>query len=263
MQIVIEKMRGIECTPLKYFVKTNQGELELTTLIGKKIEINFTGQIICKSCGIKTNKSYFQGFCYNCFITSPDAEECVLRPELCKAHLGISRDIIWANKNHLQPHYLYLAYTSELKIGVTRQDQIPTRWIDQGAAGAIPVLKTPNRHIAGVTENFLKKFYSDKTDWKKMLTEKFAMDYDLIGEKRKLHMLLPEELKRYYLQEDLLQKFLYPVREYVFLRNNVNLQTEVSISGVLVGIKGQYLMFQNGNVLNMRAHIGFVTEWNF
>ena len=151
----------------------------------KRFPFRFLDEINCISCGPRTNKSFGQGFCYRCFITVPETSECVLRPELCQAHLGISRDMEWSKNHCLTEHYVYLAISSELKVGITRASQIPTRWIDQGASKAIKLASTPNRYLAGKIEVELKKFMSDKTNWQRMLQNKTVENVNLIEEKQK------------------------------------------------------------------------------
>jgi len=132
-------------------------KIELNQLIGHQFTLKYLNKINCIKCGKETNKSFAQGYCYSCFFSAPETEECVLRPELCQAHNGIARDINFAKKNCLIDHYVYLANTSGVKVGVTRNTQIPTRWLDQGAEQAIKLAKTPNRYLAGLIEVELKK----------------------------------------------------------------------------------------------------------
>ena len=49
-----------------------------------------------------------------------------MRPELSQAHLDIEdRDLTYEKKVQLQPHIVYLAVSSGLKVGVTRKTQVP------------------------------------------------------------------------------------------------------------------------------------------
>jgi len=194
----ILKMRTELATPVNYFLPVGENEIEMNSLIGREISMNFTGQINCISCGKQTKTSFGQGFCYNCLQTAPEASESVIRPELSKAHLGIARDMEWAKKHDLIDHIVYLAVSGEVKVGVTRYHQIPTRWIDQGASTAIKLATVPNRHIAGVIEVFLKKHFTDKTDWRAMLKNEIAQNISLLDEKQKVFRLLPAELQRYF-----------------------------------------------------------------
>src|SRR5680860_313004 len=199
---------------VKYFLPIGENKIEMNSLIGKEIKMNFTGQINCISCGKRTKTSFSQGFCYNCLQTAPEASESVIRPELSKSHLGIARDMEWAEKHDLIDHIVYLAVSSEIKVGVTRIHQIPTRWIDQGASSAIKLTIAPNRHIAGVIEVFLKKHYTDKTNWRAMLKNEVAQNINLVEEKQKVIQLLPSELRKYIAQDDETTNIEYPVEQF-------------------------------------------------
>ncbi len=256
----LTKMRSEAGTPVQYYFKDNEGNEHLANeWIGKKFTLAHSGVIHCLGCGKTTKKSFAQGYCYNCFQTHPDTEECVLRPELCKAHLGIARDMEVAAKNHLAPHYVYLSYTSNIKVGITRETQVPTRWIDQGALAAIKVLKVPNRHIAGVAEVFLKKYYSDKSAWQKMLAAR-EVEVDLQKEKASVFEKLPAELKKYWVEDDLVLQLDFPTGEFENGIKSLNLDKTPTIGGVLTGIKGQYLIFDHKNVINIRKYGGYEVE---
>src|SRR5699024_12472529 len=63
-------------------------------------------------------KIWRQGFCYNCFFEIPQAAEWIINPELSRAHLGIEdRDLEYEKKVQLQPHIVYLANSSSVKVG--------------------------------------------------------------------------------------------------------------------------------------------------
>ena len=153
---------------------------------GQEISMQYKGRINCLKCGRETKKSFAQGYCYPCFTTAPETEECVLRPELCRAHEGIARDMDYAKKHCLIEHVVYLSLTSGLKVGVTRNTQVPTRWIDQGAVKALELARTPNRYTAGLIEVALKSHIADKTNWRKMLSGSDPGDMDLLKEKERL-----------------------------------------------------------------------------
>jgi len=256
----ILKMRSEFAEPIHYFLPVGESELAMNELIGKDIQLTFTGQINCISCGKKTKTSFGQGFCYNCLQTAPEASETIMRPELSKAHLGIARDMEWARQHDLIDHFVYLAVSGELKVGVTRNHQVPTRWIDQGASEAIILACTPNRHIAGVIEVFLKNYFSDKTNWRSMLHNKTDQEYLLQDEKGKAYQLLPTELQQYLYIDNKIWKINYPVSEFPDKIASVTFDKEPVISGILSGIKGQYLIFSDGRVLNIRKHNGYFVE---
>ena len=163
----------------------------------------------------------------------------------------------WSEKHCLQDHFVYLAVSSGLKVGVTRSSQIPTRWIDQGAWRAIKLAKTPNRYIAGNIEVELKKHMQDKTNWRNMLTDKFDRDIDLIITKDKTAGLMPPEMQDYITLDDEIYEFEYPVLYFPGKVNSINLDKISRFSGKLIGIKGQYLIFEDGYVINIRKYGGY------
>ena len=200
------------------------------------------------------------GFCKKCFFESPYASETIIRPELSKAHLGIEeRDLEVEKEIQLQPHVVYLAYTGDVKVGVTRISQIPTRWIDQGATFALPIAKTENRYEAGIIEVALKEYLPDKTNYKKMLQDDYEGDLDLLDFREKVARYFPEDFERFYSTEGEIYKLDYPYEA----PQNISVFTldrKPEFEGVLTGIKGQYLCFDDGNFINVRNHEGYVIE---
>lgn len=249
---------------MRYFNTSNQQEhtFPLNDIVGRQVSFQFTGRIICKSCGTPTKTSYNQGFCYTCFRNAPESAECIIRPELCRAHLGEGRDVEWEIKNHNTPHYVYLAATNTIKVGVTRGTQIPIRWIDQGASSAIILAKTPNRYLAGVIEVALKSNFTDKTNWRKMLKNEIDENIDLEETKWELEELLPEDIAQYITEEDELTSIEYPVLSFPQKVTSLNLDKQPLISGKLQGIKGQYFIFDNNRVMNIRRHIGYEVDFH-
>ncbi|MBZ4036891.1 DUF2797 domain-containing protein [Flavobacterium sp. 17A] len=260
-QGVLTKMQTELGSPIQYYLVFEDSFLNVNQLLDKEIEINFIG-CQCLNCG-KKKKIYRQGFCYDCFYSSPAVGDWIMRPELSTAHLGIAdRDLEYESKVQLQPHIVYLAVASEIKVGVTRKTQVPTRWIDQGASQAIAIVEVPNRYLAGITEVALKNHYTDKTNWRKMLQNSIET-FDLIAEKAKVESLIPEEAKEFfYSQKDDLYDLRYPVLNYPAKVNSLNLDKTPSFSGKLTGIKGQYLLFENGTVFNVRGSEGYVVTIN-
>ncbi|MBN1820864.1 MAG: DUF2797 domain-containing protein [Prolixibacteraceae bacterium] len=256
----ILKMRTELADPVQYILPIGDNEIKMNAFLGKHLKICFTGQINCISCGKQTKTSFGQGFCFSCMQTAPEASESVLRPELSKAHLGIARDMEWAKKHDLIDHYVYLALSNEIKVGVTRFHQVPTRWIDQGASAAIILAKTPNRHIAGIIETWLKKFYTDKTNWRAMLKNEIAKDTDLKSEKSAILEKLPSELQKYYSEENKITTINYPVIQFPEKVTSLSFDKNPEIDGILSGIKGQYLILENDSVINIRKHNGYYLE---
>jgi hypothetical protein len=243
-----------------YSLRLDNGELDLNPLVGKHINLQYLGTIFCIKCGKKTTKSFGQGYCYPCFISAPENEECVFRPELCRAHLGQARDIEFAKQHCLIDHYVYLAWSGGLKVGVTRHHQIPTRWLDQGATKAIILCKTPNRYSAGMVEVELKNIFADKTNWQNMLKGKEDEMLRLTGEKAKALEYINDKGLDYSVEVDYEYRIEYPLQYYPEKLKSTSFEKETVFSGVLKGIKGQYLILEGGLVFNVRNHSGYHVE---
>ncbi|MFT5779707.1 MAG: hypothetical protein ACI837_002666 [Crocinitomicaceae bacterium] len=257
----LHKMIATLEDPIQYRLKLSD-ELLVNDFIGKEIRLDWNGVINCQKCGKVTKKSFGQGFCYPCFSTAAEAAECILRPELCRAHLGEGRDPEWEEKHHNQPHVVYLAASSAVKVGITREQQVPTRWIDQGATSAIRLAEVPNRYEAGRIEVALKEFFVDKTHWQKMLKNDIDESIDLEEEKWSLEDQLPADIINFFSENDEIVELNYPVIEFPEKVKSMSFDKTPSISGKLMGIKGQYLIFDEGRVLNMRKHTGYYVEIN-
>ncbi len=253
---VLSKMQTEYGNPIQYYLVFDTEFLNMNQLLNKQMEISFSGYQ-CLNC-TKKKKIFRQGFCYDCFYSSPAVGDWIMRPELSTAHLGIAdRNLEFETQVQMQPHVVYLALSSEIKVGVTRKTQVPTRWIDQGAEKAIAVVEVPNRYLAGITEVALKNHFSDKTNWRKMLINDI-IDMDLSEARQKLENLLPEEVREFfYLDKNDLYEMHYPVLYYPKKINSLSLEKTQNFSGKLIGIKGQYLIFEDGTVFNIRGYEGY------
>ena len=215
----ISKMISDIGNPIQYFLPIGEEKLMLNQYIGEVIKIDFNDEIRCINCNNRIKKTYMQGYCYPCFITLPQTEDCIFKPHLCRAHLGKARDMAWAKKNCLAPTYVYLSLTSNLKVGVTRHNHIPSRWIDQGAHFAIKFAKTPNRYLAGLIELEISKYISDRTQWRKMILGQYEK-LDLLQKKDDLQCHLTDKLKKYLLKDEKLIELKYPVIQKCWMINN-------------------------------------------
>jgi hypothetical protein len=244
-------------TQVNYKLQLDSVWYDLNSLVGKKIKLSYTGKIVCTSCHKQIKKSYAQGFCYPCTMKLASCDLCILKPETCHFHQGTCREPEWGEKNCFQSHYVYLANSSGLKVGITRKTNVPYRWMDQGATEALPILEVSNRLVSGQVEVLFKKLISDKTDWRKMLRGE-PESLHLPQWRDKLFLELKEELKsfNYNLLDDKIFKFKYPVESYPEKISSISLDKISQIDGKILGIKGQYLIFDCG-VLNVRSHTGY------
>jgi hypothetical protein len=255
---VLTKMQTENGAPIQYYLVIENDFLNMNQLLNKKISINFL-HFQCLNCSLQ-KKIYRQGFCYDCFFEIPQAADWIINPEKSKAHLGIEdRDLVYEEKVQLQPHVVYLANSSSVKVGVTRKVQIPTRWIDQGAHEAIEIVEVPNRYLAGITEVALKDHVSDKTNWRTMLKNDIK-DENLIAWRNKLKQYIPEEAAEYYLENNSETHLQFPVLKYPVKPKSLNLEKTPFYEGILKGIKAQYLIFEDDTVFNIRGNEGYVVS---
>lgn len=262
MKGLLDKMRVSFDNPVQYqLVLDREALVSMNELIGREIQLSWSGRIICSNCGKLTKTSFGQGFCFNCFQTAPQAAPCIINPELCRAHLGEGRNIEWEEKHHNQPHIVYLAASDSVKVGVTRVEQKITRWIDQGASQAIVLAETANRYEAGLIEVALKSVMTDKTNWQRMLKNEIREDLDLIEEKGQAEDILPFDLRDFVSMDDSVTELIYPVAKYPLKVKSVGFDKVPVVSGKLAGIKGQYLIFDDERVINLRKHTSYEIEF--
>ncbi len=255
---VLIKMQTEMNSPIQYYLVFENDFLNVNQLLNKTLNISFL-RYQCLNCGLE-KKIFRQGFCYDCFYEIPQAADWIIRPELSTAHLDKEdRDLEFEKKVQLQPHIVYLANSSNVKVGVTRKTQVPTRWIDQGAHEAIEIVEVPNRYLAGITEVALKEHVSDKTNWRTMLKNEIE-DVDLIEWRNKLKTYIPEEALKYFLENNTETQIKFPVLQYPAKPKSLNLEKTPSYKGVLKGIKGQYLLFEDDTVFNIRSNEGRVVN---
>ncbi len=244
--------------------------LPMNEHIGQTIKLNYQNEIHCVACGRKTNKSFAQGHCFPCFRSLASCDMCIMKPETCHFSEGTCREPAWGETNCFIPHYVYLANSSGIKVGITRGTQIPTRWIDQGAGQALPIFRVANRLQSGLLEVVLKQHVSDRTDWRKML--KFdAEPLDLKEIRDELLVKCESEISNIRseqgdaaleaIDEDVVE-IKFPVSEYPEKVKSLNFDKQPEIEGTLKGIKGQYLILDTG-VLNIRKFSGYNIEVNF
>lgn len=262
MQGTLTKMktRLIESDSVEYQLNLGDEYIHVNKLINKHLRIEFHHQYECIACSKSIKKLFGQGFCYPCFINAPENSPCIVRPELCEAHLNKGRDVEWEIKNHLQEHVVYLAISGGLKVGVTRKTQIPSRWIDQGAEQAVPIATTPNRYLAGIIEVELKNYFSDKTPWQKMLKGPSDAFWNLEDEREKALSKISEQNAIYFTTQFSPTLIQYPVIQYPQKIKSVKLDKESNLEGRILGIKGQYIMLDNDRVINIRSHSGYKVE---
>ena len=260
----VRKMIATAESPVSYRLPIGDVELPLNAFLGKTMCIEYTGAITCIACGQRTKKSFHQGYCFRCFRTLARCDLCMVKPELCHFAQGTCREPAWGLAICMQPHYVYLANSSGLKVGIARTSQIPTRWLDQGAVQALLWFRVPTRRQAGLVEVACKRYVADRTDWRKLLVGDpepldlkarqhnlldrcgAALDENMPADEQPVTLLVDEEARA----------FVYPVLTYPKRVSSFNFDKTARIEGTLLGIKGQYVILDTG-VLNMRKFAGY------
>lgn len=245
---------------VRYALRVGDDQVDLAPFIGQTFTLRFTGQMTCVNCGRSVKKFFGQGFCFPCFSTAPEAAECIVRPELCRAHLGEGRDPAWEAEHHFQEHVVYLSRTGGIKVGVTRSTQVPVRWIDQGAVAALVIARVPYRQLAGLIEVELKGTFADRTNWRAMLTEVLPEPEHLLAARAQALAALTYELGAYTLDDQEPMILTYPVEAMPPKVTSVSLEKLPEITGRLAGAKGQYLIWSDGRVFNVRNNAGYHVE---
>jgi hypothetical protein len=265
----LRKMITENTSPVTYSLPVGDNVVALNEFLEKKISLTYTGTINCIACGRKTNKSFNQGYCFPCMRSLAECDSCIVKPELCHFDQGTCRDEEWGRSHCMQDHFVYLANSSGVKVGITRHTQIPTRWMDQGATQALPMYKVASRYISGLVEVIIKNHVADKTDWRKML-KGIPEPMDLAAKRDELTEVCDAEINQLvetlpdnsieYLPAESITSVDYPVVEYPAKVASLNFDKTPEIMGTLLGIKGQYLILDIG-VLNIRKFGGYEIEF--
>ena len=255
---------------VQYFLPLDDHREPLNALLGKQIRLEYLGDIHCTHCGRRSKKSFSQGYCYPCFTKLPQCDTCIMSPEKCHYEQGTCRDPSWGEEFCFTDHYVYLANSSGVKVGITRGSQIPTRWVDQGATQAMPIFRVKSRYQAGLIEDCLREHVADRTHWQKMLKgNSDAVDLEEIRDsivaqsesglsviEQKFGLLA---IQRLYHQQ--IVDINFPVLEFPEKVKSLNLDKQPIVEGVLQGIKGQYLILDTG-VINIRKFTAYNVQFS-
>lgn len=267
-QGTVRKLHSRLESPVSYQLPLGDTLTPMNALLGSTVRLRYTGKINCVHCGRLSNKSFNQGYCYPCFQKLAQCDSCIIHPEKCHFDQGTCREPAWGEEFCMQDHIVYLANSSGVKVGITRATQVPTRWIDQGAVQALPIVRVRSRLQSGSLEVMFRQHVTDKTNWRDMLREGDQI-VDLKAERDHLLGICADDIK------ELVQRFgfhaisvltgidpvdiRYPVQGYPAKIASFNLDTDALVEGTLLGIKGQYLMFDTG-VINIRRFSGYELE---
>lgn len=261
----VRKMKTTLAEPVQYSMVLGEHDIALNAYLGRTLQLEFQGSINCIHCDRKTKKSFNQGYCYPCFTRLAQCDSCIVSPERCHFAAGTCREPEWGERHCMIDHVVYLANTSGLKVGITRGTQVPTRWMDQGATQARPIFRVSTRLHSGLVESMFKAHVADRTNWQAMLKGS-AQPCDLEEARQNLMAECAEPLRQLIdvhglqaiteLPNEAETHITYPVLEYPAKVKSFNLDKTPNVEGTLIGIKGQYLIFDTG-VINMRKYGGY------
>ena len=266
----LAKMQVELSEQVQYFLPVDDHREPLNVLLGKPIRLEYLGDIHCTHCGRRSKKSFSQGYCYPCFTNLPQCDTCIMSPEKCHYEQGTCRDPSWGEKYCFTDHYVYLANSSGVKVGITRGSQVPTRWIDQGATQAMPIFRVKSRYQAGLIEDCLRQHIADKTHWQKMLKgDAEAVDLEqirdqIIAQSESGLSAIEQKFGLLAIQRLYHQKVVdinFPVLEFPQKVKSLNFDKQPIIEGVLQGIKGQYLILDTG-VINIRKFTAYNVQFS-
>ncbi len=268
----LEKMHTSlnESSSVDYQLPLDKQLIPLNQYIGKRVSLEHLGDIHCIHCGRRSKKSFSQGYCYPCFTKLPQCDSCIMSPEKCHFRHGTCRDAEWGEKYCFTDHFVYLANSSGVKVGITRGNQLPTRWIDQGATQGLPIFRVETRYQAGLIEDRLRQHIADKTHWQRMLkgnaqaVDLAALRDELMAKSEADLELLEQEfglqaLQRLYTHST--TEIEFPVTIWPEKVKSFNLDKQPLIEGLLQGIKGQYLIFDTG-VINIRKYTAYNVQFS-
>lgn len=262
----IRKMAArLETPVVQYAFRLDEVEVPVNPLIGQTVRLEYLGAIHCSHCGKRTKTSFSQGYCYPCMTKLAQCDVCIMSPERCHYDAGTCREPSWGEQFCMTDHVVYLANSSGIKVGITRASQLPTRWLDQGASQALPILRVATRQQSGLVEDLLRSQVADRTNWRALLKGD-AEAVDLVAVRDQLFDSCGDGIRalqeRFGLQaiqplhdgEPL--EIRYPVEAYPGKIVSFNLDKNPVAEGTLLGIKGQYLIFDTG-VINIRKYTAY------
>ncbi|MCW2270476.1 hypothetical protein M2153_003203 [Pseudomonas sp. JUb96] len=262
----ISKMSArLDAPVVQYAFRLGEQEVPVNPLIGKTLRLEYLGAIHCTHCGRKTKTSFSQGYCYPCMTKLAQCDVCIMAPEKCHYDQGTCREPGWGEQFCMTDHVVYLANSSGIKVGITRASQLPTRWLDQGASQALPIVRVATRQQSGLVEDLFRSQVADRTNWRALLKGD-AEAVDLLAVRAQLFASCAEGLSalqgRFGLQaiqplnDGEVLEIRYPVEAYPSKIVSFNLDKNPVAEGTLLGIKGQYLIFDTG-VINIRKYTAY------
>ncbi|NQD77158.1 DUF2797 domain-containing protein [Pseudomonas sp. CM27] len=256
---------SLQAPVVQYSFRLDDTQVPVNPLIGQRLRLEYLGAIHCSHCGKRTKTSFSQGYCYPCMTKLAQCDVCIMAPEKCHYDAGTCREPSWGEQFCMTDHVVYLANSSGIKVGITRATQLPTRWLDQGASQALPIMRVATRQQSGLVEDILRSQVPDRTNWRTLLKSD-AEVLDLPAIRDQIFDACADGLRelqgRFGLQaiqplaDAEVVQMRYPVEAYPTKIVSHNLDKSPVVEGTLMGIKGQYLIFDTG-VINIRKYTAY------
>jgi len=256
---------SLEAPLVQYSFRLDDTQVPVNPLIGQRLRLEYLGAIHCSHCGKRTKTSFSQGYCYPCMTKLAQCDVCIMAPERCHYEAGTCREPSWGEQFCMTDHVVYLANSSGVKVGITRATQLPTRWLDQGASQALPIMRVATRQQSGLVEDVLRSQVPDRTNWRALLKgDAEVLDLPAIRDQifdacadglRELHGRFGLQAIQPLADAEVVQ-MKYPVEAYPKKIVSFNLDKDPVAEGTLLGIKGQYLIFDTG-VINIRKYTAY------
>jgi len=256
---------SLQAPVVQYSFRLDDTQVPVNPLIGQRLRLEYLGAIHCSHCGKRTKTSFSQGYCYPCMTKLAQCDVCIMAPEKCHYDAGTCREPSWGEQFCMTDHVVYLANSSGIKVGITRATQLPTRWLDQGASQALPIMRVATRQQSGLVEDVLRSQVPDRTNWRALLKGD-AEVLDLPAIREQIFEACADGLRelqgRFGLQaiqplpDAEVVEIRYPVEAYPKKIVSFNLDKDPVAEGTLLGIKGQYLIFDTG-VINIRKYTAY------
>ncbi|MHB0783998.1 DUF2797 domain-containing protein [Pseudomonas putida] len=256
---------SLQAPVVQYSFRLDDTQVPVNPMIGQRLRLEYLGAIHCSHCGKRTKTSFSQGYCYPCMTKLAQCDVCIMAPEKCHYDAGTCREPSWGEQFCMTDHVVYLANSSGIKVGITRATQLPTRWLDQGASQALPIMRVATRQRSGLVEDVLRSQVPDRTNWRALLKGD-AEVLDLPAIREQVFEACADGLRelqgRFGLQaiqplpDAEVVQMNYPVEAYPKKIVSFNLDKDPVAEGTLLGIKGQYLIFDTG-VINIRKYTAY------
>ncbi|MFG0401223.1 DUF2797 domain-containing protein [Pseudomonas hunanensis] len=256
---------SLQAPVVQYSFRLDDTQVPVNPMIGQRLRLEYLGAIHCSHCGKRTKTSFSQGYCYPCMTKLAQCDVCIMAPEKCHYDAGTCREPSWGEQFCMTDHIVYLANSSGIKVGITRATQLPTRWLDQGASQALPIMRVATRQQSGLVEDVLRSQVPDRTNWRALLKGD-AEVLDLPAIREQVFEACADGLRelqgRFGLQaiqplpDAEVVQMNYPVEAYPKKIVSFNLDKDPVAEGTLLGIKGQYLIFDTG-VINIRKYTAY------